>query len=172
MKVVLLGYMGSGKSTISKYVANLLMLPVLDLDNYIEEREKKTISEIFESKGEIYFRKKEHEYLKELLASKDPFVLALGGGTPCYAGNMNHIIENENTTAVYLQLNLNTLVSRLENQKEKRPLIAQLEKEKLQEFIAKHLFERRSFYEQANIIVKADKKSVKEITEEIVSLLN
>ena len=91
MKITLLGYMGSGKSTVGKELAHALHIPFKDLDDYIIEKEGMSIKEIFQEKGEIYFRLQESRYLKELLHAKEDLVLALGGGTPCYADNMNAI---------------------------------------------------------------------------------
>ena len=172
MKIVLIGYMASGKSTIGKLLSQSLFLPFIDLDHYIEKKEGKTISEIFKDKGEIYFRYQEHFYLKELLASKGKFVLSLGGGTPCYAGNMNLISENDKTKSIYLQASIKTLVERLTSKKEKRPLIAELSDEKLTEFVAKHLFERREFYEQSDYKIKVDAKKITEVVTELRVLLH
>ena len=172
MKIVLIGYMASGKSTIGKLLAHNMYLPFIDLDQYIEEKEGKTISEIFEDKGEIYFRYQEHFYLKELLASENKFVLSLGGGTPCYAGNMKLISDNEGSKSIYLQASIKTLTERLTNKKEKRPLVAELSNEKLTEFVAKHLFERREFYEQSNFKIKVDDKEINEIVTELRVLLH
>lgn len=169
MKIVLLGYMASGKSTIAKVLAKNLNIIALDLDDYISEKEKDTINNIFSNKGEIYFRKKENQYLQELLNNKDDFVLALGGGTPCYANNMELITKL--STSVYLKGNLKTLFNRLKKEKEKRPLIADLSQEKLQEFIAKHLFERVSFYDQAKYQIVIDDKSVDSIVKEFMVLV-
>ena len=93
MKIVLLGYMGSGKTTIGMKLAEFLDFDFLDLDHYIEEAEGVSIAEIFQSKGEIYFRKKEHDYLKKILSNKKDFVLSTGGGTPCYGVNMDVILN-------------------------------------------------------------------------------
>ena len=172
MKIVLIGYMASGKSTIGKHLAAAMYLPFIDLDTYIEEKEEMSITDIFEEKGEIYFRYQEHFYLKELLNSEQKFVLSLGGGTPCYAGNMNLITEKENVTSIYLNASLKTLVARLLKQKNKRPLVANLSDEKLHEFVAKHLFERREFYEQANHQLKIDDKKILEIVTELRVLLH
>ena len=75
--------MGVGKTTIGKRLAEKIFFPFMDLDTFIEQKEGKKISQIFKDKGEIYFRKKEREYLTELLKSSSPMVLSLGGGTPC-----------------------------------------------------------------------------------------
>jgi shikimate kinase len=165
MKIIVLGYMASGKSTISKILANKLKINTIDLDNYIAEKEGDTIKNIFLKKGEIYFRKIENIYLKELLNGENDFVLALGGGTPCYANNMDLITKM--STSIYLKANLNTLYKRLRIEKVDRPLISNLNDNKLKEFIAKHLFERAGFYKQASIHVSIDDKSINSIVEEI-----
>lgn len=160
--------MASGKSTISKLMAKKLNVEAIDLDNYIAEKECDSIKNIFKNKGEIYFRIQENKYLNELLICNKSFVLGLGGGTPCYSNNMNLI--REFSTSVYLKGNLNTLFYRLRIEKENRPLISALNDEKLKEFIAKHLFERAPFYEQATHTISIDKKSVESIVEETLQL--
>jgi shikimate kinase len=170
MNIVLLGYMASGKSTIGKLLSSQTGHPFLDLDEYIYQKEKLSISEIFAQKGEIYFRKKEHEYLKEVLENKQDMILSLGGGTPCYANNMELILQND-TLSVYLKASIQTLSERLLKHKSSRPLIASLEDELVPEFIAKHLFERRFFYEQASQTIVIDHKSEMEIAAAILQLL-
>ncbi len=164
-KITLLGYMGSGKSTVAEILGDKLGMDVIDLDDYISEREGLSIPEIFEAKGEIYFRKVENAYLLELLRSEDRFVLALGGGTPCYANNMDVILENSDS--FYLKASIGTLSERLLKEKDHRPLISGLSEEQLSEFIAKHLFERRNFYEKAGRIVSIDGKDPEQIASEI-----
>jgi shikimate kinase len=166
MQIVLLGYMGSGKTTIGKLLAERLEINFLDLDDYIENTEAMTISAIFSDKGEVYFRKKEAECLRELLGTHENFVLSIGGGTPCYANNMKTISElTEN--GVYLKVGLNELVNRLSLEKAKRPLIAKISNEDLPEFIGKHLFERSFFYNQAKHVVDCNDKTIEEIVSEI-----
>lgn len=168
MKIIMLGYMASGKSTISKLLANELHVDAIDLDNYIIDTEGSSIQNIFKNKGEIYFRKQENKQLNELLNSEKDFVLALGGGTPCYANNMDLI--KQKSTSIYLKGNLNTLFERLGQEKSNRPLISALDDDKLKEFIAKHLFERAPFYEQASYTISIDQKSTDTIIEEIKKL--
>jgi len=170
MKIVLLGYMASGKSTIGREISKKLDMKFIDLDDYITKREKTSISEIFKVKGEIYFRRIESLYLREILNSKDRFILSLGGGTPCYSNNMELILNSE-ASSIYIKAGIKTLVSRLTAEKNKRPLVAELEDDKLVEFVAKHLFERRFFYEQASMTVNTEDKSTEEITTEIRILL-
>ena len=164
--------MGSGKSTIGRLLAKKKNFYFVDLDDYIEEKEKMTVSEIFESKGEVYFRKKEHLYLKELINSEEDFVLALGGGTPCYAGNMDVINVSKNTDAIYLRTSIATVVERLIKEKEKRPLVARLENDQLPEFVAKHLFERSYFYNKAKYKLTVDNKNANEVVKELSLLLS
>lgn len=164
-KVTLLGYMGSGKSTVARILGEKLSLQVLDLDDYISKKEGLSIPEIFDAKGEIYFRRKENAYLLELLGSNESFVLALGGGTPCYANNMGAILDK--SASYYLKAGIATLSARLANEKDSRPLIASLNEEQLTEFIAKHLFERRNFYEKAANIISIDGKNPEQIASEI-----
>lgn len=163
--------MASGKSTIGKRLSKKLSLNFIDLDDYIIEKEKMSISDVFKNKGEVYFRLIENKYLKEILSEKDNFVLSLGGGTPCYANNMEEI-NKENTISIYLEGGTATMIERLIRKKAKRPLIASLGDDKIPEFVAKHLFERRPFYELAKLKVKIDKKTKKDVAKELVKLLN
>lgn len=169
MKIVLMGYMGSGKSTIGLQLAKILDYIFVDLDAHIEAKENKSIPEIFTTKGEVYFRKKETSYLKELLDTNGSYVIALGGGTPCYGTNLQLILDADDVKSVYLKLSIPSLVNRLELEKSKRPLISHLKTlDALTEFIGKHLFERSPYYSQANQIIIADEKSVDDIVESIV----
>lgn len=169
MVIVLLGYMGSGKSIIAKTVAERLNFNTLDLDAYIEHQEKMSISDIFATKGEIYFRKKEHQYLAETLDCNTNIILSLGGGTPCYANNMELILE-QTAFSFFLKTSINEIIHRVKNEKEKRPLIANIANEDLPEFIGKHLFERNPFYNKASFIITTDNKTIDEVSEEIVAL--
>ena len=171
MKVVLLGYMASGKSTIGRLLAEKMNLNFIDLDVYIEEKEQLSVEDIFKIKGEIYFRKQEHYYLKELLASKSNFVLALGGGTPCYANNMELIKKSSNTHSIYIQLKVVSLVERLLQEKSTRPLVANINDNDITEFIAKHLFERSYYYNQAEHVIGSDEISKEQLVDYIYSLL-
>ena len=170
MKIVLLGYMGSGKTTIGMKLAEFLDFDFLDLDHYIEEAEGVSIAEIFQSKGEIYFRKKEHDYLKKILSNKKDFVLSTGGGTPCYGVNMD-VILNGTKNVFYLKNSIKQLLNRLLSEKEHRPLIKNIEDNDLPEFIGKHLFERSFFYERAHHTILCDDKDPMTITKEIGGLL-
>ncbi len=169
MKIILSGYMGSGKSGVGMSLAAKKGLPFLDLDEEIAKAEQKDIPQIFESSGEIYFRKKETEILTSLLKSGDDFILSLGGGTPCYANNLELMKNNKDTTLVYLKTSLEELKKRLWNGRFSRPLISHLESpEVLEDFIRKHLFERTYYYNQSDMTVVTDGKRIEEVSEEIV----
>ena len=171
MNIVLIGYMGSGKSTIGKNLSKIINFDFIDLDDYIQKKENLTISQIFETEGEIYFRKKEHLYLNELL-QRDNIILSLGGGTPTYGSNMSAILNTPHAQSIYLKSSIPTLVARLRYGKSSRPLIAHLNTdEELTEFIGKHLFERSYYYNQSQQVIVTDGKSIKTITEEIVARL-
>lgn len=169
MIISLVGYMGSGKSHISKILSEKIGFKLIDLDREISKRNKLTIPEIFKKKGEIYFRKQEREILEELLATEENIVLSLGGGTPVYYNNME--IINHNSKSIFLRTSINTLIERISKQKEKRPLIANISDENLPEFIAKHLFERNEFYSKAQFLISTDSKEPEEIMNEIIEKL-
>ena len=164
-----MGYMASGKTRIGKELAISLGYDFIDLDDHIEAKENSTVSKIFKTKGEIFFRKIESIYLKELLDKNTNIVLSLGGGTPCYGNNIKTIAKAKNVISFYLKASINTITERLNVEKEKRPLVSHLSsQEEILEFVGKHLFERSFFYEEADYTIKTDKKSVKNIVEDIV----
>jgi len=150
-KIVLVGFMGSGKTTIGKRLANRLNLPFFDLDEAIVEQEGADITTIFETKGETYFRKIEHQKLTEILTTQSQFVLATGGGTPCFHNNMKLI--NENGASVYLKYSAPFLFSRLIASKINRPLIRNYNNNELKLFVEQLLSERESFYNESNFVV-------------------
>ncbi|MTH17337.1 shikimate kinase [Flavobacterium sp. LC2016-01] len=169
-KIVLLGYMGCGKSTIAQNLSKITNIPFLDLDTCIEKRANLSINEIFSKHGEIYFRKLEHEMFLELLHSSENNIIGLGGGTPCYANN-HLLLQNDDIVSVYLKASIDTLYNRLAQNKSKRPLIANMEEEEMKEFIAKHLFDRSFYYNHAQHKVSVDGRSVEETVEDILKIL-
>ena len=171
MNIIILGYMGSGKSVIGRKLSLKVNKKFIDLDSYIEEKEKDSISNIFQKKGDLYFRKQESKYLKEILSNNTDLVLSLGGGAPCYFNNLDMIISNNNVS-FYLKNSNIQLTSRLFNEKSKRPLISNISsKDKLLEFVSKHLFEREFFYNSATHKIDCDDKSVSDVVDDIISRL-
>lgn len=168
MTLILVGYMGCGKSSVGKTLSKVLGYDFIDLDVYIEKNLQMTISEIFKTKGEIFFRKQESSFLKEVLKKKQT-VVALGGGTPCYGNNLNILKEAEASKMIYLKSSIQNLADRLYPEKSTRPLISHLHsKTELIEFIGKHLFERAPFYEQADITIKTDAFTIDQVVESIL----
>ena len=168
-KIIFLGYMGSGKTTVGLALSNKINLPFYDLDEIITTKTGLTISEIFIQKGEIWFRKKEHELLKELIVSDKDFILSLGGGTPCYANN-HLLLQKKGVQSVYLKANVKTLVDRLSQEKENRPMIKNISGD-LASFVGPHLLERMHFYNYASFKVSVDFKTRDEIINELMSVL-
>jgi shikimate kinase len=169
-KIILLGYMGCGKSTIANRLSKITAIPYVDLDKSIEQRTNLSINEIFEKHGEIYFRKLEREVLIDLLNTPDNLIIGLGGGTPCYANN-HELLKSENIVSVYLKASVETLFERLVSNKSKRPIIANKTDDELKEFIAKHLFDRSFYYNQAQYKVGIDGKTKDETTQDILAIL-
>ena len=170
MQIVLIGYMGSGKSTIGKQLSKLLKISFLDLDNYMEEKLKMSVSEIFSKKGEIFFRKFETTCLEEIFKEKESFILATGGGTPCYGLNLE-VMQQQTDLVIYLKASIGELVHRLKIEKAHRPLIKNIKDEELPEFIGKHLFERSFYYNKANSIILTDNKTPLDVAKEIEVLV-
>lgn len=169
--VVLLGYMGCGKSTVGKLLAKQLDVPFVDLDQHIENDLGNTIPEIFNQKGALFFRQLEHKHLKLILNSHKPMVLSLGGGAPCYHDNMQAITQATPHT-FYLAPSVLELSNRLFPKRSKRPLIAHLQsKEEMSEFIAKHIFERKFFYEKAQHALRVDAEKPEDVLELILRKL-
>jgi shikimate kinase len=162
MKIFLLGYMGSGKSTAGKKLASKLGMDFLDLDEYIEKEYGSSITEIFESEGEEKFRELEHLYLQRVVLM-DNIIISVGGGTPCYYNNIE--IINNNGLSVYFKMSVDTLVNRLVNAKKQRPLIKGMAESDLKNFIEANLGNREYFYAQAHYKVKAKSLDIDELAE-------
>jgi shikimate kinase len=170
-KVVLIGYMGSGKSVVSAMLAQKTGIEFVELDEYIEKKCGMSVADIFATKGELYFRKIEQELFLEFLQNtSQELVISTGGGTPCYYNN-HELLQAEGVVSVYLKASVAALTQRLDKEKSSRPLLAHLSTEELSEFIAKHLFDRSFYYNQATFKISVDAKSVEEIVKEITTLL-
>ncbi len=146
-KIFLVGMMGSGKSYWTKKIAKWIKSAGYDLDDLIEMNEEKTIAEIFAEDGEEQFRKTEVKILR-WFKEKKKFVLATGGGTPCFQDNMAWM--KKEGIVIWLDESVEILVKRLIEEKAHRPLIANLNEKELTNFIQDKLVERHSFYSQAD----------------------
>lgn len=162
MIVCLVGYMGSGKTTIGRNLANLMNCPFFDLDNEIQKHVGKSIKDIFAIHGEVFFREKEREVLISLLHQENS-VISTGGGTPCYLNNMEMI--NKNALSVYIKLTAGIICQRLKDSKEERPLLKQKSGDDLLQFIQRHLSEREKYYNQAKLTVEGENLTIEELLE-------
>lgn len=164
--ITLIGFPGSGKSTLGGKLAEAMSLPFFDLDLLIEKKEALAIADIFNLKGEKYFRELESKVLKNSLQKLGPCVLALGGGTPCFFDNMQWI--NEHSCSIYLDIPLKRIMERLDPADiEKRPLFRGLESENAQKEFEERFGWRREFYNKAKIKLKEDTANVDTILFEL-----
>ena len=163
----LIGFMGTGKTTLGKAVAESANRRFVDLDHFIESVEKRTIREIFAEEGEDYFRQLEQDSLRKLaeIAPEDTLI-ACGGGTPCYGDNMK--LMNELGQTIYLKTSPEVLTERLRLQKEERPLIRAIPDEELIHFIRNLLTEREQFYLQATHILDGNRLTIDGLLELII----
>lgn len=153
MRIYLVGYMGCGKSTIGRKVAEILGISFVDLDKYIEERYFKTVPAIFAEEGEERFREKERISLLEV-SQFENIVVGTGGGAPCFFENMD--LMNNNGVTVYIAPDTNVLAARLLKSKTERPLIVGKSPEELISFINNALLKRAPFYEKSKIIIRGE----------------
>jgi shikimate kinase len=147
-KIFLIGFMGSGKSTTGKKLASHLKWSFIDLDEQIENLACMKISDIFSQKGESYFRQIESEALRKTV-SESKTVISTGGGTACYGDNMEFMLANGLT--VYLKMTPDRLKTRLSESSGERPLLKNIDKKKLSDFIAQKLTEREKWYSRSEI---------------------
>lgn len=145
-RIILIGYMGSGKTTLGKALSKETGLMFYDLDWYIESRMRKTISELFAEKGEEGFRQVEYNMLHEVAEFED-VIISCGGGTPCFFDNMDYL--NQQGDVVYLKATPETLYKHLQMARVERPLLKGKSQEELIDYITTHLQEREPYYQQA-----------------------
>lgn len=153
MKVFLIGYMASGKTTIGEKLAAALDVNFLDLDQVIESQEKKAISAIFNDGGEALFRGVEMKHLKEIIQLSGDYVVSTGGGTPCFYDNMRDM--NASGLTVYLEMDAKSITYRLINAKGDRPIVNNIGEEEMLEFVEQQMEERKYYYSEAKIKVNA-----------------
>ena len=160
-KIFLAGFMGSGKTTLGKKIAKHLNKTFLDLDNEIEKQEGVAVEEIFSKEGEVNFRQIEKNVLRKFIASEEGFVMALGGGTPCFYNNMELI--NDSGISIYLKYNAGMLVSRLVNAKSVRPLLLNKTKMELRKYVENTLEQREKTYSECQYIIEGDNVGVEDV---------
>ncbi len=149
-RIIIIGYMGSGKTTVGHALSQELGLPFYDLDWYIETRMHCTVKQIFDEKGEEGFRKIEHNLLHEV-AEFENVIISCGGGTPCFFDNIDYI--NRQGETVYLKCTTDVLYKHLKMGKTVRPLLLNKTPDEVKTFIEAQLKQRAPFYEKAKHIV-------------------
>lgn len=163
MRIFLIGFMGCGKTHWGKQMSQKLQLPFFDLDSLIEEREGKSITEIFAEMGEEYFRMLEKDVLYMITESHPGFVMACGGGAPCFFNNIDYM--KSRGTTVWINCSTDCLYSRLVHEKEKRPLIKNIPDKELRSYIIKKYSDRKIFYQQAQVILAEDDVNLEALIE-------
>ena len=158
--IFLIGFMGAGKSTLGKKLAKAIGYQFVDSDKEISNQQGVTISVLFDTKGEAYFRQLEKEFIEQL-DSNENYIVATGGGLPIYTNLMNKL--NEKGITLYLRVKPSTLLLRLKEGQKKRPLIANLNEEQLHAFISEKLVERESTYLKAQLIVDEPDQKIEKL---------
>lgn len=151
--IFLIGYMGSGKTTVGQNIARIMHLEFIDLDEYIEKKNGKTIPEIFAESGEEVFRELERVALHEVAAMSN-CVIATGGGSPCFFNNME--LMKASGTTIYLEVGEEELAHRLFYKGNKRPLVQGRDKDDLRNYIHNTLVQRNVYYRKAALTMLAD----------------
>lgn len=166
MLIFLIGFMACGKTTIGKVVAEQVGYDFVDLDQWIETKEGKSISQIFAEQGEDVFRRLEHDYLKKACLLKNTIV-ATGGGVPCFNNNMD--LMNQTGKTFYLRFSPEELKTRIQlSSQANRPLVAGKNDEDLLQFVRESLPKREIYYRQANYTVNGnDEEIAKQIIKKI-----
>ena len=154
MKIFLIGFMGAGKTHWGRLLSHKLGLPFFDMDEQVATHAGKSIPEIFAEEGEEQFRMLEKEVLYMITESHDSFVMACGGGSPCFFNNIEYM--NQSGTTVWINTPTDVIFDRLVKEKSRRPLIKDLTDEQLRGFITRKFADRRIYYEQADVKVEEE----------------
>ncbi|WKN32372.1 shikimate kinase [Porifericola rhodea] len=155
MKVFLVGMPGSGKSTLGKQIARLMDMPFIDLDTEIERLVRTSISELFQQHGEDYFREVERDTLDKIIHEQDSFVMATGGGTPCFHENMSAM--NKAGLSVYIDLPSQEIINRMSKKgMVQRPLFHGLDAADMVKAFDQKFNHRIPFYKKAKIEIAGD----------------
>lgn len=168
MKIYIIGYMGAGKSTVGRRLANRMDIPFVDLDDAFEAKYRYSIPRFFDHFGEERFREFEHQCLKEVSKENENAVISTGGGTACFHDNLQ--LMHDHGISVYIKMHPKSLAHRLNNARRLRPIVSDIQNEDMLEFIEEQLAKREIFYEQAMLTVKGESLDIDGLAEAINQL--
>lgn len=163
--VILVGFMGAGKSTVGKLLAETIGVPFIDSDEWIAAKEQATVSDVFASKGEAYFRQLEKAFLDQL-AHEQPAIVAVGGGLPCFSDNI--MVLNSLGYVIYINTSLQTLTQRLKNDRINRPMLNALKDDELFRYAEDLIAKRKVFYKMAQMIIPNESNKPMDVVEKIL----
>lgn len=164
-RILLVGFMAAGKTTLGKALAKDLGLQFVDLDHYIESRYRCSVSQLFAERGEEVFRQIERNMLHEVAEFED-VIIATGGGTPCFFDNMDYM--NAQGTTVFLEASVETIYTRLTIARVQRPLVAGKSADELRAYIAGTLAQRMPYYSRAAHTFLADRlENIRQVDESV-----
>jgi shikimate kinase len=165
MRIFLIGFMGCGKTYWGRQLSQKLAVPFFDLDEKIFEQTGKSIPALFNEEGEEAFRRLEKESLHLITESHETFVMATGGGTPCYFNTIDYL--KRKGTVAWINCSVDCLHQRLLKEKEQRPLIADVPDSELSAFIARKYANRKIFYQQAHITLSGDELTLETLADSL-----
>lgn len=163
MHVFLTGFMGAGKTTLGRSAAQQLGWPFLDLDELIESQQSLSIREIFETKGEAYFRQLERDAITFVVGLQEPHIVATGGGTPCQGDNMERLRQGGLT--LYLKPDTDLLIERLRTMRSERPKLREIPEDQIPQVIHHLLSAREPYYQRAHHMLQGESLSAEHIVQ-------
>ncbi|MBF1456903.1 MAG: shikimate kinase [Prevotella nigrescens] len=171
-RIIIIGYMGAGKTTLGWALSKILGFRFYDLDWYIETRMRKTIAQIFEERGEDGFRVIERNMLHEV-AEFENVIIACGGGTPCFFDNMDYL--NQQGETVYMNATADIICQHLNMSRNVRPLLKGKSEEEMKVFVEKQIEQRNTYYKRAKHIVEVhlmdNRKKISTMAKQLIATI-
>ena len=170
MVIFLIGYAGSGKSSMGKRLARRLGLRLIDTDKVVEQNEGASVADIFYFGGESYFRSAERRAVEQVVTENEECIIATGGGLPVWEDNMEWL--NSHGVTIYLKRDAESILRRLSAYgREKRPMFRGKSDEELLQFMHEHLAEREPLYLKADIVIDCDQMSDWELADRLYDIV-
>ncbi len=165
MKIFLIGFMGCGKTHLGRQISQKLKMPFFDLDEQVEEKEGMSIPEIFEKNGEEYFRLLEKDVLHLITESHESFVMATGGGTPCFYNTIDYL--KKQGIVVWINCSTDCLYQRLLKERANRPLLSNIPDANLKSYVIRKYSSRKIYYQQASVILPEENPDIDSVISKI-----